>query len=117
MSRICAVCLAVLLLCGPAAIGQEKKKGGPATRTVQGQVTSQDDKPLNEAVVYLKNLKTLNIRSFITKADGAYYFHELSPDIDYELRAEWGGASSPVRRLTSFDTRVQAVVNLKVEKK
>jgi len=109
--------LAVLLLCAPAAFGQEQKKGGPATRTVQGQVTSADDQPLSGAVVYLKNVKTLAIRSFITKADGAYYFHELSPDIDYELRAESGGASSPVRTLTTFDTRKLAVINLKVAKK
>jgi len=64
----------------------------------------------------LKNTKTLQIRSFITKDHGAYYFHGLSTDIDYELKAEYQGASSPTKTLSSFDSRKQAVINLKLNK-
>ena len=51
-------------------------------------MTDSKDSPINGAVVYIKNAKTLQIRSFITKEQGAYYFHSLSTDIDYELHAD-----------------------------
>ena len=66
-------------------------------------------------MVQLKNTKTLQVRSFITQREGAYYFHGLSLDVDYELKAEFKGLSSPVRRLSVFDSRKKAVVNLKLE--
>jgi hypothetical protein len=65
----------------------------------------------------LKNTKTLQIRSFITRDSGAYYFHGLNTDVDYELRADFDGASSKTRTLSSFDTRKEPVVNLKLESK
>jgi hypothetical protein len=72
---------------------------------------------VNGAVVQLKNTKTLQIRSFITRDNGAYYFHGLSTDVDYEIRADFDGASSAARTLSSFDTRKQPVVNLKLATK
>jgi hypothetical protein len=69
------------------------------------------------AVVYLKNTKTLQIRSFFTQKDGSYYFHDLSPDIDYELKAEFSGASSGTHTLSSFDSRKLATINLKLNSK
>jgi len=70
------------------------------TVTVQGTVTDSKENPVNGAVVYIKNSKTLQIRSFITKEQGAYYFHSLSPDVDYELHAESNGATSMAARAT-----------------
>ena len=117
MGRILALVLAALLLCAPGAMSQDKKKGGPATRTVQGEVSSPEGQPVVGAVVFLKNLKTLQVISFITKDGGVYTFRGLNPNIDYELRAESNGLSSPSRTLSSFDTRTQAVINLKLNKK
>ena len=77
----------------PAGFAQGKK-GEPATRSVQGAVTNPDDSPAAGAVVQLKSTKTLQVRSFITKEDGTYHFFELSPDVDYELKADFQGASS-----------------------
>jgi hypothetical protein len=87
------------------------------TRTVQGSVTAADDSLVSGAVVYLKNTKSLQIRSFFTQKDGSYYFHDLSPDIDYELKAEYNGASSGAHTLSSFDTRKLATINLKLNPK
>lgn len=87
------------------------------TRSVQGFVTAPDDSLVSGAVVYLKNTKSLQIRSFFTQKDGSYYFHDLSPDIDYELKAEYNGASSGARTLSSFDTRKLATINLKLNPK
>jgi len=61
----------------------------PQTRTVQGSVTAPDDSLVNGAVVY----------------------------IDYELKAEYNGASSGAHTLSSFDTRKLATINLKLSSK
>ena len=116
MNRVCMVLLAALVLCSAAGFAQ-KKKGQDQTRSVQGTVSAPDDSVVNGARVYLENTKTLQVRSFYTQKDGAYYFHELSPDIDYKLRAEFDGATSPTKTLSSFDTRKDAVLNLKLNPK
>ena len=107
-----------LLVSVPAAFAQKKKGDDQGnSRSVRGTVTSAEDAPVNGAVVQLKNAKTLQIRSFITKEDGAYYFHGLSTDVDYELKADYQGASSPPKTLSSFDSRKEAITNLKLNKK
>jgi hypothetical protein len=116
--RFLCLLLAGILLAGPAGLAQSKKKKGDQTRTVQGTVTSPgDDSSINGAVVQLKNLKSLQIRSFITQKDGAYHFNELSPDIDYELHADFNGMSSSTKTLSSFDSRKEAIINLKLNAK
>ena len=107
--------LAVLLLCAPAMFAQKKKAEN--TRSVQGTVTVADGSLVNGAVVQLKNTKTLQIRSFITKDDGTYHFYDLSPDIDYELKADYQGASSSTKTLSSFDSQKQSTLNLKLNPK
>jgi hypothetical protein len=107
----------LLLICVPASFGQGKKKAEDQNRSVQGAVTTADDQAVIGAVVQLKNTKTLQIRSFITKENGTYYFHGLSPDVDYELKADSQGASSGTKTLSSFDSRKEATINLKLNAK
>ena len=106
-----------LLVCAAPAFAASKKGEDQNVRSVQGTVTDASDNAIDGAVVQIKNTKTLQIRSFITKEHGAYYFHGLSPDVDYELKAEYQGQSSPTKTLSSFDSRKQAVINLKLSKK
>jgi protocatechuate 3,4-dioxygenase beta subunit len=119
MYRRTGFAIAALLLIGSFTVdgafaADKKDKGESANqRSVQGTVTDGKDNPVNGAVVYIKNAKTLQIRSFITKEQGAYYFHSLSPDVDYELHAESNGATSSNKTLSSFDSRKQAIINLK----
>lgn len=108
-----AFAAAVMLAVEPAS-AQSKKKGGDQTRSVQGTVTGSDDKTLEGAIVQLKNTKTLQIRSFLTKPDGTFYFHDLSPDIDYELSARTADGASGTKTLSSYDSRKEAVINLRV---
>jgi hypothetical protein len=117
MKTIRLALVAVLLLSASATFAQQKKKGGETTRSVQGTVTAADDSLVNGAVVQLKNTKTLQIRSFITKDDGTYHFYDLSPDIDYQLKADYQGASSNTKTLSSFDSRTQTILNLKLNPK
>lgn len=116
MRFLCLVLAAAVLFAAPAP-AQNKKKGQETTRTVSGTVTAPDGSVVNGAVVQLKNLKSLQIRSFITQHDGMFHFNELSTDVDYELRADSGGASSSTRTLSSFDTRKEAIINLKLNPK
>jgi hypothetical protein len=114
--RLFAAVFCALLL-ATASAWAEKKDENANIRTVQGTVNNAQGEAVNGAVVQLKNTKTLQIRSFITRDNGAYYFHGLSTDIDYELRADFNGVSSKSRTLSSFDSRKQPVVNLKIEEK
>lgn len=94
-----------------------KKDENANIRSVQGVVRNAQGEAVNGAVVQLKNTKTLQIRSFITRDNGAYYFHGLNTDVDYELRADSDGESSSSKTLSSFDSRKEAVLNLKLEPK
>ena len=118
MRKTVALLAAILLMCAAGSFAQEKKKKGEeTTRSVEGAVMSPDEKAVIGAVVQLKNTKTLQIRSFITKENGTYYFHELSPDVDYELKADYQGSSSGAKTLSSFDSRKVATINLKLNPK
>ena len=117
MRKMLAMATAVLLLGTIGLLAQGKKKGEETTRSVEGVVTTPEDAPAPGAVVQLKNTKTLQIRSFIAKENGQYYFHELSPDVDFEVKADYQGMSSNSRTLSSFDSRKKATVNLKLNPK
>ena len=96
---------------------QKSKSEDEKQRIVQGAVTDSQDRAVAGAVVQLKNSKTLQVRSFITQEEGSYQFHGLDPNVDYTLKAEHKGASSPVRTLSSFDSRKKPVIDLKIEAK
>ncbi len=98
----------------PAQLFPKKEKQDTTVRSVSGQVTDADEKPVPRAVVSLKNTKTLQIRSYIAKEDGTYAFHGLSTNVDYELKAETSTASSDTKTLSVFDSRNKAVINLKL---
>jgi hypothetical protein len=109
--------LAMLLFCCTLPLAAQKKdnKESASTRSVQGVVQDGSENAIEGAVVQLKDTKSLQIRSFITKSDGTYHFHGLSRDIDYEIKADHAGKSSDSRRLSTFDSRNQAVLNLKIQ--
>jgi Carboxypeptidase regulatory-like domain len=117
LSRMGLVLAGILFLGAGVCFAADKDKKEEAnTRSVQGVVTAPDDTPVSNAVVQLKNTKTLQIRSFFTQANGSYYFHDLSADVDYTLRADYKGESSPTRTLSAFDSRKLATMNLKLNK-
>jgi hypothetical protein len=102
----------------PLFKGEKKGKGDDETvRSLHGLVTSAADQPVEGAVVKLKDAKTLRVRSFITQADGVYRFHGLSTNVDYQIWADHRDTSSDQRTLSVFDSRRDAVINLKLDKK
>jgi len=115
--RMSWLAVGALLLTAASALEAKKKNPEDSLRTVQGTVTDAAENQVNGAIVQLKNTKTLQIRSFVTQEHGAYYFHGLSPNVDYEVRADFQGASSPTKTVSSFDSRKEVAINLKLEKK
>lgn len=110
---LAALCLCLALPLSAQWTNQKKEKGrDPNVRNLQGVVTLPDGNPARGAVVKLKNLKSLQVTSFITPADGKYRFHNLSSNIDYEVRADFNDLSSDKRMLSVFDSRLDAVINL-----
>ena len=93
----------------------KKEKEPENTRSVSGVVEDPDGKLIEGAIVKLKDAKTLEIRSFITLPDGTYRFHGLSTENDYELQANYEKLESKVRRLSVYDSRKKAVINLKLK--
>jgi Carboxypeptidase regulatory-like domain len=98
----------------PAPISDKNQDQG---RNVVGQVLTKSDAPIAEAVVYLKNTKTLTIKSFISEKDGGYRFHGLSQNIDYEIYADYQGQKSPTKTISSFDTRNNITLNIHIDTK
>jgi hypothetical protein len=98
--------------------GEKKQKDEEGkTRSLTGVVKDEQDNPAESAIVQLKDTKSLQVRSFITKEDGAFQFHGLSTDVDYQVKADRKGASSGVKTLSVFDNRKTAIINLKLESK
>jgi len=99
-----------------AALAQGSRKE-PPLRSVQGIVTDTLENPLPKSVVQLKNKKTLQVKSYYADEKGGYRFHGLDPDLDYELKAEYGSATSGPRTVSSFDSRREVIINFKLDVK
>jgi hypothetical protein len=89
---------------------------GPVQRVVQGKVTDNANEAMKGAVVYLKDGHTLSVKSFIADDQGGYRFGQLAQNTDYEIWAEHDGKKSSVKTISSFDTKNQFYINLKIDK-
>ncbi len=114
-ASILVVVLALIVASPSPASAQRNRGEDQNVRSIEGVVEDPLGNPVEGAVVQLKNTKSLQVRSFISQREGAYYFHGLSLDVEYEIKAEFKDLSSSVRRLTIFDTRKKAIINLRLE--
>ena len=71
----------------------------------------------SESVVFLKNTRTNVVRSSYTDTTGKYRFSGLDPNADYEIHAEKEGLQSATHTVSSFDSRKDITLNLKIDKK
>ena len=102
----------------PAAaqlFGNKKNKKKEKTRTVKGLVTDERENPIRGAVVQLKNTRTLVVKSFFSTPEGKYYFHNLDPNVDYEIKAKYNDATSRVRTVSTFDNRPELIYNFRIK--
>src|SRR5208337_5165285 len=111
----CAALQFQLPLGGSSPSTPDHKSPRVTSRTLTGSVLDKSDQPVSNAVVYLKNTKTLTIRTYIAQKDGSYRFPEISNNIDYEVFAERNGKKSGTKVLSQFDDREQPRINLKID--
>ena len=116
LARGCFYLLLALWILTTPATAQDKKHEAQL-RTVHGLVLDKSESPISESVVFLKNTRTNIVRSFYTDANGNYRFSGLDPNVDYEVHAEKEGAKSTTRTISSFDSRKDINLNLKIDKK
>ena len=84
-------------------------------RVVEGSVVNGDSAPVSGATVFLKDLKSKNIRSYTSDAEGKYRFTQVNMAEDHDLWAEKDGKKSAVKSVSSWDTRKDFVTELKLK--
>jgi hypothetical protein len=107
--------LLLLVACAATLPRSVAQSLGQAVRVVQGTVQNGNDQPQANAVVYLQDQKSLEVRTYITEADGHYRFGQLSTEVDYQLWAEFKGHKSKTRSISSFDSKKQFTFDLKID--
>ena len=96
---------------------KDQKRAEAQLRTVHGSVLDKAENPVPSSVVYLKNLKTQAVKTYIADDTAHYRFSGLDPNVDYEIHAEHADATSPTRTISSYDTRRDIEATLKLTRK
>ena len=84
-------------------------------RVVSGYVADASSTPLAGATVFLKDLKTKTIRSYNSTADGKFRFAQVNMAEEHELWAEKDGHKSAVKTVSTWDSRKEFEVELKIK--
>jgi hypothetical protein len=95
----------------------QDKKGDAQLRTIRGTVLDKDETPTPSGVVYLLNVKTQAVKTYIADEAGNYRFSGLDPNVDYEVHAEHNDMTSATRTISSFDSRRDVELVLKLSHK
>jgi hypothetical protein len=108
--------LALLVLVASGAFVQSQgKQKPPQLRSVHGQVVDKDENPISNAVIYLENMSTKSVQSHISEDSGDYNFSGLDPNVDYQIYAEQGDMISSTHTISSFDSRMDVNLEIKVD--
>ena len=94
-----------------------KDKDKIVGRMLTGTVLDKRDNPITDAVVYLSNTRTRAVKTYIVGPDGNYRFPELSPNVDYEVYAQYKGEKSETREVSQFDDHTQINIVLRIDTK
>jgi|ERR1022692_348966 hypothetical protein len=105
---------ALLLMVSVAAHAAPDKKDKAQSRLLYGKVLDQQDNPVVNSVVYLTNMRTHAVKTYIVGPDGTYRFSGLST-VDYEVYAQYNGHKSDTKSVSQFDDRSQVYLDLKID--
>jgi Carboxypeptidase regulatory-like domain len=108
--------LALAVVCALPANAQDKKSDAEL-RTIRGVVLDKEETPTPSGVVYLLNVKTQDVKTYIADDAGNYRFSGLDPNVDYEIHAEHKDMMSSTRTVSSFDSRRDVELVLKLTHK
>jgi len=84
-------------------------------RTIHGKTFDDTETAVGGVTVFLKNVKTRNVKSFTSLPNGDFRFAQVGMVDDYEVWAERGKAKSPVKTISSFDSRKDIQFSLKLK--
>lgn len=113
--RACAVTLAfAALLLGFDSPRLLAKKKPPTSKTVTGQVFDASDNAIAGAAVEMKDLTSGKTSAIYVGPDGHFTFTDLKLTEDYQFQAHYKGQMSEVRKVSSWDTRTNLVLNLHI---
>jgi len=113
ISTVLFLLLALMLVL--PGVAQDKKDA--QLRTVHGTVVDKDENPVPTSVVYLMNVKTQAVKTYIANDTASYRFSGLDPNVDYEVHAEHNELISSSRTISSFDSRRDIEVTLRLTHK
>ena len=117
---LCALALGAVL---SATLGVPPawSSGGPAQstkvpqlRTIEGTVCSKEGTPIQGAVVYLQDSKSLTVKSYLSDAEGHFHFRQLSMSADFDLWAELNGERSKTKNISQFNSKTDLSYELKL---
>jgi len=109
VALIAGALILVSLVARAAPDNKDKQQG----RLLYGKVLDQQDNPVVNSIVYLTNMRTHAVKTYIVGQDGTYRFPGLST-VDYEVYAQLNGRKSDTKSVSQFDDRSQVYVDLKI---
>jgi Carboxypeptidase regulatory-like domain len=109
-----ALTLATLGLTAGAPSLLARKTKPPTTKTIRGQVLDAQDNGIVGATVEMTNLKTGAKTAIYTGDGGHFVFTGIKTYDDYQFRATYKAQASEIRKVSSWDTRMQMVLNLHI---
>ena len=115
--RALAVASLILLSLTVVLPGLAQDKKDAQLRTVHGTVVDKDENPVPTSVVYLMNVKTQAVKTYIADDTANYRFSGLDPNADYEVHAEHDDLLSSTRTISSFDSRRDMEITLRLTHK
>jgi hypothetical protein len=105
---------ALLLVISAVAHAAPQKSEKAQGRLLSGKVLDQQDNPVPNSVVYLTNMRTHAVKTYIVSQEGTYRFPGLSM-MDYEVYAQFKGHKSDTKSVSQFDDRSQVYIDLRID--
>ena len=105
-------CALLLVISTNARAADKKEK--QVGRLLSGKALDRQDNPISGAIVYLSNMRTHDVKTYIVGQDGSYRFPGLS-SVDYEVYAQFNNRKSDTRSVSQFDDRPQVYIDLKID--
>jgi hypothetical protein len=84
-------------------------------KNLQGKVYDANGSTISGAIVYLKNSRNNDVKTYLSEKDGSYRFAGLSADTDYTVWAAYHAKKSDTKTVSSFDSRKQVFIDLKIK--